>query len=456
MADILYTGKGLATKLPSDDGRAMSRLSDFIVKAETIKYEAFKDNKDWFLKTQEVDPVAFLTTANQDYQTRLMKKYNEDSAAVVKEAGGFGKLSGEAQSKILAGKNYLISEQNKMRAEMDQYLLEKEVIAKDKGATYDPIEFYEQKQAPYLDGNPYDTTPLRPRAKSIIPELIRLKGKIGIGTSVTGPTKGVPGYQETTETIGTRDEIAPIIIDAVFRDEGYKRDMLEKWNALPEEEKNKYLETDGVAGISEAERSAGVTPARGDTNVAENPILKFYIDTNYKHGVKEGLKGRPTRISTDTGDFSIYTKGGKKTNYVPSTARETLVGDTEYKTFHDIGNLPAEDITTGQNIRILNKGGDKVEQPQTPITAEIVGYDEYTDEFIFIATKNWKNFGEYGGAQGKDVRFAVKRSELGDKYDDLEIIKDGNKVKIGSIVSTPQAEQGETLAERLKRLKENK
>jgi len=299
--DILYTGKGLATKLPSDDGGAMSRLSNFITKAEEVKYQAFKDNKDWFLKTQEVDPVAFLTTANQDAQRRLLDKYNKASSAIVNEAGGFGNLSGEAQSKILAGKNLLMAEQQKMKSAMDQFLLEKEVIDKDKGATYDPMEFYKKKMIPYLETGTYDKTPLQPRAKSIANELIKLRGKIGQGTSVTRPTDNAPGFQETVETIGNREDVAPIIVDAVFRDEGYKRDMLEKWDALPQEKKNEYLDTDNSGDIDEIERKEGSVLSKD----AENPILKFYIDSNYKYGIKEGLKGKPSRINTGSvGGFS--------------------------------------------------------------------------------------------------------------------------------------------------------
>lgn len=71
-ADILYTGKGFSTPLQSDGGRAMSRLSDFITKAEELKYSTFKQNEQEFLKNSNIDPVFFISTANQKTQAGLL------------------------------------------------------------------------------------------------------------------------------------------------------------------------------------------------------------------------------------------------------------------------------------------------------------------------------------------------------------------------------------------------
>jgi len=301
--DVLYTGKNLTPELQSDGGKAMSRLSDFITKAEEIKYKAFKDNKDWFLKIQEVDPVAFITTANQDAQNRLIKEYNESSAAIVQKAGGFDKLSGEAQSKILAGKNYLISEQNRMRADQEQYMLEKAMIAKDADTNYSSQEFYETKEAPYLEGGSYNRTPMQPKAQPIYNKLIKLQGSVGQPVKGTAPTPGQPGFFDEVWTTGTREDIAPIIVGEVFRDPAIKRDMLERWSELPQVEKDKYLDTNKSGKVDEAERIAGKSPTRDK----ENPILKFYIDKNwqYAQGIKTSAKG--TRITTG----SASKQGGK-------------------------------------------------------------------------------------------------------------------------------------------------
>jgi len=433
--DILYTGKGFAPELQSDGGKAMSRLSDFITKAEEIKYKAFKENKDWFLKTQEVDPVAFITTANQDAQNRLMKEYNESSAAIVQKAGGFDKLSGEAQSKILAGKNFLISEQNRMRADQEQYMLEKAMIAKDADTNYSSEEFYRTKEAPYLNGQPYDRTPIQPKAQSIANELIGLKGRFGSTITRNIPSKGAPGFFDTMETTGTREDIAPYITNRVFEEPKYKRDMLERWSALSQAEKDKYLDTDKSGRVDEAERTAGTSVTRDK----ENPILKFYIDQNWQNALKEEPSGKPTRITTgsSTGGFSEFTGFGKAIKYTPTESRDAgIIGQTKYDSFHDL-NVPVQDVNVKQ-IRVLNPSGEITKPNTGPITADLVGYDDVKDEFIFIATKDYYDFQPFafGGAKGKDERFAVKRSDLPEKYNDWEIVKDGKRVKVGTIAKS--------------------
>ena len=112
--DVLYTGKNLTPELQSDGGKAMSRLSDFITRAEEIKYKAFKENEDWFLKTQEVDPAFLVSTQNQKVATELMDKYNKESAAIYRQYNGNPPT--EAKQEILAKKNFLIANQNKMIA----------------------------------------------------------------------------------------------------------------------------------------------------------------------------------------------------------------------------------------------------------------------------------------------------------------------------------------------------
>lgn len=86
MADVIYTGKGLASNLPKDNGSAMGRLSNFITKAEELKYQTFKQNEQEFLKTSNVDPAFFISTANQNTQAKLLDDYNKRWATRMKES----------------------------------------------------------------------------------------------------------------------------------------------------------------------------------------------------------------------------------------------------------------------------------------------------------------------------------------------------------------------------------
>jgi hypothetical protein len=131
------------------------------------------------------------------------------------------------------------------------------------------------------------------------------------------------------------------------------------------------------------------------------------------------------------------------------------IGQTNYTKFHSLGNIMASEVTPS-SIRLLNPKGEQELKPETPITAEVVGYDEDKDEFIFIATKNFVNVygkgGEYDSPSGSGYRFAVKRKDLPTEvYGNFEIIKDGKKVKIGTLTTSTTATPTETDAQILMR-----
>ena len=107
MADVIYTGRNLATKLPTDSGNAMQGLANFVAKAEETKFNVFQKNKDAFMKMTDVDPVMFLTTANQATQAKLLDDFNKEAAQIYKNSGGFPSM--EEMQQIQAKKNFLIS-----------------------------------------------------------------------------------------------------------------------------------------------------------------------------------------------------------------------------------------------------------------------------------------------------------------------------------------------------------
>ena len=428
MPEILYTGKGLTPEFKSDGGQVMSRLSDFITKAEEIKYQAFKDNKDWFLKTQEVDPIAFITTANQDTQNRLMKEYNESSAAIVKRAGGFDKLSGEAQAKILAGKNYLVSEQNKMAADQEQYLLEKNMITKDADTNYSSQEFYETKEVPYLNGESYNRTPIQPKAQSISSELMGLQGKFGSTTSRNIPSKGAPGFFDTLETTGTRDDIAPYIVNRVFENPKYKRDMLERWAALSQDKKDEYLDTDKSGTVDEVERVAGTSPTRDK----ENPILRFYIDQNWQSAVKEEPSGKPTRIKTG----SASKQGGKTIRWGDKDVvapigrlRQGAInygGEIRPSLYSFGGTFTIADIPTEGGYYIYDTDKEAMEGGYN-VSGVLLDYDKDNDTLIMRATTASSTIGV-----GTKQLVEVQASKV-ENVDSLPIVVNGKQTTLGEL-----------------------
>ncbi len=433
---ILYTGRGLAAQLPKDTG-GLGRLSDFIAKAEEIKYKAFKENEQEFLKSSNIDPVFFISAANQKAQTGLLNNFNQKWAGEYKKYQG--NLPMDVKQQMQTEKNLLVAEQQKMMA-MQKMWEEEDELVKKNPAVFDEKE-HALKTMQLMNKGEFDYTTLPYRAKPVSSKLIQLRGKIGTVTQKTIPVKDAPGYQQSYNTQGTREDIAPIIIYEVFNDPATMKDMMNGWKSLPLSVKNELLDTDKIGGVSEAERKAGEVV----TMDKENPILKWYIDENYKYAIKEEPVGEISAIKeAPKGGSSVFKGFGGDKRYDPTEARSVPIGQTRYTTYHEIKGMPSQEATFNKG-RVLDTEGETLLQPNTPITSRVIGYDEDKDEFIFIATKNFINLADqWAKSYGEGLRFSVKRSDLPDMYNDFDIIKDGKTVKVGSVSRTTPSIQPTT------------
>ena len=138
--------------------------------------------------------------------------------------------------------------------------------------------------------------------------------------------------------------------------------------------------------------------------------------------------------------------GRPTTYYKPMPVTSTKIGQTDYLAFHNFENVPIGNIPVGTSIRTLNPEGEEVKSVQNVITADLVGYDEIRDEFVFLATKDFENlYSTFMPAKGSGWRFAVKRSELKNPmYDSLKIEKNGKVIAIKDLVGTQTAIQTQT------------
>lgn len=344
-SDILYTGRGLAAKLP-ETGNAMQGLANFIAKAEEIKFNVFQKNKDAFMKMTDVDPVMFLTTANQEAQAKLLDDFNKEAAQIYKNSGGFPSM--EEMQQIQAKKNYLVSEQQKMQADMEQVLLEKEVIEKDNGVNYDPQEWYQKKYQPYIETGKWDKTPMVKRAKPI--EAV-FRGKVTGAGAYEEPDPDNP--TRLRQTSASKKDVAVRIADSIFADESVKRHALEEWRALPDSEKEQYLnDANGDGLISDEERQQGDVLVKS----LDNPIIKSYVDKHWANlvDVKFTNKQRPPSTTTPSG-FNVKIDVG--------------AGNNKNDTFDVRDNVTAYGTTFG---KLMNLG-------RVSFTSDPQTIDEYVD-----------------------------------------------------------------------------
>lgn len=450
-ADVIYTGRGLSTKLPTDSGNAMQGLANFVAKAEETKFNVFQKNKDAFMKMTDVDPVMFLTTANQATQAKLLDDFNKEAAQIYKNSGGFPSM--EEMQRIQAKKNFLISKQQEMQSDMERYLADREAISRDINGNLDKDEFTQREQG-YFGGGRYGESPLSASPLDVGLYLNRDVNKAqGTPTpeyktiKIGGVDQKVTISKSATEP-EARDYIGRLMVSNPRIAKGIVKEIQQLKTTAPQEYVRIFDKTgDGTVDQYE-EKEAGYV---------SNPIIKYAQDKYWQNAIKTD-ESKPSGLGSEDNtdvNISVFKGFGKDIKYRPTETRDAgTFGQTPYKTFHDL-NVPVQDVNV-KEIRVLNPDGESVRKNPGAITADLVGYDEEKDEFIFIATKDFYDLESYTGAKGKDLRFAVKRADLPEKYDEWEILKNGQKTKVGVKPRQAPAAVTQPTAPRKKVLKDGK
>lgn len=284
--DTIYTGKGLTPELPQDGGKAMGRLSDFITRAEEIKYKAFKDNESWFLKTQDIDPAVLISIGNQTAQRELFDNYNKESAAIMQQYNNNPPL--DKKQEILAKKNIMIAKQNEM--------LSKQNLAEQHRAivTQNPLRYnktkFDEEYAKFITTGDYNLTapPLRSKNPTLFlqDQSNKLnKEKIGYGV----PTKDALGRTVDTYSNIPEDQIGNFIENNLMNDDQALQGVIEDFLADKSPEK--------MAMLTDTNGDGRITNEDADDNI----ILKWAKQKpEYINAVRKLSEGTPKNPSTST------------------------------------------------------------------------------------------------------------------------------------------------------------
>lgn len=313
-ADILYTGKGLAAKLPTDGGNAMQGLSRFIAKAEETKFQVFQQNKNEFMKMTDVDPVMFLTTANQQAQAKLLDEFNKEASQIYKNSGGFPSM--EDMQQIQAKKNYLISAQNDMQADMERYLQDREAVSKDFSGQIDQDVFKAREDA-YISGKgKYGTEPLKP--SSINPYAYyaqnRNKGTGTQGKVKVSVKKDGKVITEEREASATEDEAREMVLADMMSQPRLAMGYIEQFKRLKETDPEtyvKYLDATGDGTVDPQEEKEAAYKSNPIIQWAQDNFWQNKITIKEKTEQKDAPKEKPKE-----GDLSAIV--GKKRNIDPN------------------------------------------------------------------------------------------------------------------------------------------
>lgn len=415
MADVIYTGKGLASNLPKDNGSAMGRLSNFITKAEELKYQTFKQNEQEFLKTSNVDPAFFISTANQNTQAKLLDDYNKRWATRMKESNN--NLSLEDKQAMQSEKNFIITSQQEMQAKQDLWQQHRQMIQQNP-TKYDQEEWSAFDKA-YRESGEYPITMPPIKAKSL--DMALEKNPV-IGNEIAQPPEystvgGVRMFADVTHS-GSEADARERVKQVALMDEAYTKDLALQFRALDPATKLKYLDVNKDGHISKAEEQD------------VNPIIQWAQDTKWQQALKVN-RTKPTRVpTTPTKSTGYAIKFGGRDVIVPVGQKRSVPinygGEARPNLYSFGGSAVLYDLPTEGGNVLYDTDKESMEGGSN-VSGQLIDYDKDNDMLIIRTTTGVSNM----GIDSKQL-VEIPAGNIPD-VDRLPILKDGKQTTLGEI-----------------------
>ena len=438
-----FTGKDTAVTLP-DSGRldrAQERLSNTIIDADKIKYDAFKENEKWLLEQGDVDLAPLISAGATAAMAGELEQFNKDITTLTK-GKNLSNLPLQDKQEIMRRKNILESRQNKYLGDQQKYqMAEQAVRNSDK---YDKEEFYERWGKPMATTGVFNEEPLP--VKAIDPSLYYTQRRNKIyGTQTSGEAEfrvnqyGVREEKKPEYSASPEEAKAAIAAD-IYSNEGLRKGYFNEFVKLPKSEQLKYLDANKDGTISENEKKA----LGSNDEFSYNPIVAYaqdkYLNTSR---YTTGQFGAPTSVpgSGSTSDMKTFKYGtGSPTKYTPVEAIPTTIGSTSYQKYHPFGQFETYYIPS-ESIDIKNTNGNREFTTNKSLRVIPLGYDEVTDEFIFKVTQNYKS----QGSRGNGDEIAVKRSKLPSEFGDIQVMVNKKPTLIRDVPRDSKPTEGGSL-----------
>jgi hypothetical protein len=300
-----YTGKN-----PPQTSTGTTRGPQY--EGQQLAYQKSKDKEELYRKNWEqfkddVDiPREFIASQGaSDTINNEINAYFDKWGEAVKSAPNH-QLSEDQQLQMKKEKDIIEVKQQKALRDYKEYLEQKKIIEKDQASglsEYDGAD-WAAKEEKYLQTGVWDS---RPVEYNPVPIRDSFKAsKITTANAYTDPKTG-------TKYSATKEDTVPVITSYILRDSKIRKDAITQWDNLPIEDvtnedgsvrygKKHYLDVNKDNKISAEEEQAGKFVPESD-----NPIVRAYIDDNWKYLVKATPAATKTGGSTTTASASFKT-----------------------------------------------------------------------------------------------------------------------------------------------------
>jgi len=380
-----FTGKNTEVVLPSSDrlDKVQENMSNLIIGADKLRYNAFKENEQRFLKTTDIDLETYISDANAKTQAQLIDEYNKTAQKMLKAKGGrFENFTTQDWQELNLGKKILQAKQQKMSTDLERFkLMDKMVLSRPD--QWDTDEWNVLK-ANYLKTGDLPDVELPVRAKPLEVALNekKLEGTQTIDYGQPFIFNGQKVKQGTYYS-GTEQEARDYVKGMVLSNPAYQKDIYQKFSKLPEAEKIKYLDVNNDGTVDRNE--AAIASQSGTT---DNPILKWAQDTYWQkaRATKEGAMTSAEKSQGTQGNkyfiggkWQIVSEGQKKEGTVDLSGVR-YDSPIEFNGSYKVNYIPtarAKELTGTSSIKITDA---------TNVEGYLKLYDPTKDVFVFAAS----------------------------------------------------------------------
>jgi hypothetical protein len=444
---ILYTGKDTGVRIPEFDKleRSERSLHENVKKGAEEQYKRKKEDEAWFLEMAKSDPKLLINDKLREKQAAAIEEYNNVGAQMWSRAKENG-LSMQDKLTLQRHKDALTTFQDKLLSNQKRWESELGIMQKDSKEYYDP-KFFAEAQKQLWETGEYPTTGLVPKPQDILTAILSDKTDFGetFIPSIKDPSTGK--FVSATANM-TEDQARYLVAAKALSNSAYMRDVIDKFNELPESEQDKYL-TD-----YDVNKNGKIDPAEKKTALAEpsnwnNPILKWAQD-RFAPDVRKINYGAPSALPSASGGGGLY--GTDKSPMQMSTNK--TFGSTTYSEYY---NNPKRTTTNTplQGGRVLRETGDmELKRDKTTqgliLTGVGVKEDGKVELTFALPSDNYMNI---GASSGTNVALPAENYP---EYQNMRIIKDGKSITVKDLLkgqATTQPKSAEkSAAERMREL----
>jgi len=406
-------------------------MDDLMLNAERIRYGAFRENQDRYLKMSDIPLESYISDANAKTQTELVTNYNNIAEGILKKRGNsFENFKPEDWLALQQGRRFLEAEQERMSVDLARFKEMDKIVQSDQNKW--DTEEWDQLKLDYLKNGRLQDVELPIRAQPLDFTRDKANGtqtiEYGEPTLVNG--KWMRGGKQFS---ASEPEARAKVKNKVFSSEANRKWLLKEFNSLSEQDKIKYLDVNGDNQLSDAERRQGLQ------NVDNNPILRYAQDKYWSQArdVSDLRESSVEPPRTASGlSINLF---GRTVKFAPGAEKqgsviygdETFVDPVEFDGSFKINNIPT------RGGKVFRRTGTSSITSNGNIEGYLKNYDKERDVLILAATGTDPNI-------DNGTLVEIPASNFNQvEINKIPIVINGKQTTLGAIRETKPTTQGQ-------------